>query len=422
MTDILDELNNERASERCHLIFALHLDKLPSTEERRQLQNDLDKRLKWHPIRWDQSLSVVFGKDNTVLPIAVSDYFEKLLLEVFSDIVGCLKLFIPDSTWGKTTTHFDLAKYVCTYRTRKSIATYIRSMEMTTSSLTIPPETIQRDSLLSLARLIKCLVLFPCYEHLSIPSDVLQEIIVGAQFEDEFIQRITPATKHTLLNINTNKQEVTKLKFIYDDRNQYSDLVKSIIQDVWPLIQKLENEYSKRSTICKQMLFEVAHYLEQGASEKKTEKQLEAPAVPSHLREEILRVKGVYCIGTVYNEFTVFLHQEADKELENRVRSEIDSIIKMHKMHFEYLIEKIIKTPIALANRYATQIENGNVIRSPGSATEFRYGTLGSFVKGSDDKMYAITCAHVVSHPDNDLDVFITERERADDFRLFANS
>ncbi|KAH3848555.1 hypothetical protein DPMN_090932 [Dreissena polymorpha] len=420
MTDILDELNKEPPFEGCHVFFALHLANYPLTEERTQLQDDLNNRLKWRPQGWDKSLSVVFEKDHTVLPIAVSDYFEKLLLEVFPEIAGCLKLFRPGATWDKKTTHLDFERYACSDSIMDSIATYISAMETTTSSLNISEgsdKKIRPDSLLSLARMIKRLVLFPYYEKHSISSDVLQEILVRAQFEEEFAQQIKPSSTSRLLDMKKTTKKLKKLKFSDNDKKTYSDLVKSIIQDVWPLVQKLENEYSKISTICKKMSFEVEHYIEESTFEKKTDWQLKAPVVPQHIRNEILRVKDVYCIGTVYNEFTVYLHQEADKESEEHVHSEIDSIKKRHNSHFEYSIEKVMKPPVALANQ---QFENGDVIRSPGSAADFRYGTLGSFVKGSDDNIYAITCAHVVSHPDNDLDVFV--RERGVDFRLFANS
>ncbi|KAH3848559.1 hypothetical protein DPMN_090936, partial [Dreissena polymorpha] len=377
---------------------------------------------------WDMSASALFEVDGTtIIPLAISDYFEKLLYEAFSVVAECLKLFIQSEQWGNMkTTNFDDKKFNSTHKTIGRIGAGIRAMEKETLPARFThgsKENIGREGLLSLARIIKCLVLFTTYEKLSIPSYVTQALLVEANFEEEFTKQITPSSIDLLLEIKRIEEEIKTLEHtqkIHKDLKQdlkqvlkqkINNLLRSVIKDILSLRQNLEKEYARRASICTKMSFEINSYLKQSSFGEKIHELKESPVISPTVRQEILRTKGVYCIGTVFNQFTVYLEPDSEDEQEKNVRSEINEVMRRNACNFPWFVKKVTKRPTPFAN---IQYENGNIIQSHSE------GIVGAFVKDHHDRKYGLTCAHLLDNSEDEQNVYI--RGSDGNMNLFAKS
>ncbi|KAH3706905.1 hypothetical protein DPMN_066296 [Dreissena polymorpha] len=246
LQDVIGAFNNTPASEECFLFVTFKLSENPSHEQRTNLQYELDKRLKRRPHCWNKSSSVVFEVDGTELPLSISDYFEKLLYEAFSEVAICLKLFIPsEQLVDMKTTHFDFEKFVSTDNAIDPIVSGIRAMEIKSSPSTHgSEENIGSEGLLNLARIIKCLVLFTTYEKLSISSNITQAILVESHFEEKFTKQIKPSSINLLLEIKGIKKEITTVELTEETHMSYkqkiNSLLKLIMTDILSLVQNLE--------------------------------------------------------------------------------------------------------------------------------------------------------------------------------------
>ncbi|KAH3706909.1 hypothetical protein DPMN_066300 [Dreissena polymorpha] len=304
LKDVVDVFNKEPPSTESILYIAVKFSEKPLDDECKILQRNLDEQLSWRPLSWDKSYSVVFVNNHTDLPVAISDYFEQQLVEGVSVIATCLESFIPSEAYRKRDTknlEVNLKAFSEKSDAPKSIAFIILDLPKPTDTDDWEHEL---DSLQSLARLIKCQVLLPFYEELLIQPDVYHDILVKGEYESKVAGHLSSSTKKLLLDkkkIAMNAEVSVFLNY------RYSDIVKAIIEDICPLVKAIEVEYDNRSQICTKMLYEINKYLGQSKFGRQIRGLIEPPYIPRSIRQRVLSIKEVYCIGTIYNQFNLMM-------------------------------------------------------------------------------------------------------------------
>ncbi|WAR25262.1 hypothetical protein MAR_010966 [Mya arenaria] len=218
----------------------------------------------------------------------------------------------------------------------------------------------------------------------------------------------------------------------------YKWLVWKVLGDISKVIHDVEQSCraAQRFIISmEKMMFEIEVCMEQTITEK-FEAQLEkCPEVPEQIRAELLRLKSVYSIGTIYNDFVINIKSEqlqregqppgahgqppeahgqppgahgqppgALGQPEGSGKPEIRFVMRGCGPHVRWTMQVVSQT---FTPYVRIQYEHGRAIFPK---NEWRnQGTLGCFVMSSDSKLYALSCAHVVDSDDPERRVWIPD-------------
>ncbi|XP_052781955.1 uncharacterized protein LOC128218346 [Mya arenaria] len=248
----------------------------------------------------------------------------------------------------------------------------------------------------------------------------------------------------------------------------YKWLVWKVLGDISKVIHDVEQSCraAQRFIISmEKMMFEIEVCMEQTITEK-FEAQLEkCPEVPEQIRAELLRLKSVYSIGTIYNDFVINIKSEqlqregqppgahgqppeahgqppgahgqppgalgqpegSGKPVQGKQEPmDVDpwsvSNILNSSDYYRKAVEEIrfvmrgcgphVRWTMQVVSQTFTpyvriQYEHGRAIFPK---NEWRnQGTLGCFVMSSDSKLYALSCAHVVDSDDPERRVWIPD-------------
>ncbi|XP_052274030.1 uncharacterized protein LOC127873971 [Dreissena polymorpha] len=430
-------------------------------------------------IKSKKESDVIFGLEQLEMATTVSDYIEEQLADVFCLIRQCLlsvgikqnlsngKYLNVDEYVRSGQFHRDMFAYVREFatidkgnagETEMELEAIAEKMDTGEAHDVGKKHTVQKSIAdtsfygTCLSRMLRCNVFLKyCEQKFSIPAKIANLILEKLEYEIRFTELIFKDNGNILLVAQSkhNKSDCPCLSL--------GSWISSVIQD----LDRACETTKKTVAIMKKMSFEVNAYLEQTSFGTDMNWIWKPPVVPSQLRKELLSVDGVFCIGTVYNEFTIYLKpenkvgngdtiefmeveddkkgQKSDNVGDETVEQKIKQIMKQHGCHFPYALEVV---RIELTAQMA--VENGKTICSPwpdlqigdctdGSACgsmdggikmldapqKYRFGTLGCFVKDDFGNLFGLTCAHVVGSAYPNHAVFINEGEQ---IRRFATS
>ncbi|XP_045194130.2 uncharacterized protein LOC123549795 [Mercenaria mercenaria] len=240
---------------------------------------------------------------------------------------------------------------------------------------------------------------------------------------NEFQQKVNDSfSKNTLYRLKT-------LKTIAEDpKKDYKDLpfetilaifsnriVNNLQREVKNVFADVEKPLSQFSSAVRKMLLEISSCLKKSAvdpSQTGEQKEHASRTLDDRLRKNILRISGVYGVGTIYGQLEVHVNPGVNVTV---IESELRTLLRKNNRTCHFTLRPIERKPEIFVD---SQYENGEPIES---LCPLRRGTLGGFVDGSDNHLYGLTCAHVVRGPDGqEHNVFIKDGKNKQ--CLFAKS
>lgn len=446
-------------------MFEVESDSLHSLEgdEKSSIRDEIAHYLtKMSGNAWKHKERIVFGSRESALASLISEFLEAKLIEGFYKVFDYLGRFLRvNKTSVGTDVEIVQSEFVIRaiqglLRDDIGLADMRKMAEEVESEKTrgCSPDTKFVHQLLEkLARLIKCSVVNPFSAKCNLPAWIVNQLLEEVKFEEKVMEAISKNTKYHLSKLKKKSEGHEKFKSGQRTDYRFDYIVYPIQDDTSKVISEAEKTMASAHrivTIMEKMIFEVEGYLEQTIVERlKYTPNTVTPIIPKGLREEILRMKGVYGVGIVFNSLEIHLkeektdvketdsktdpdaeqHRESDKtyrkgsieeaasksvgdfELEPFSEDRLRDLMKYHSFSCPYKVKYVAQEPVKMMAD--VQHENGKLIKSPkpDNVTVYRSGTLGAFVEGQDKQLYALTCAHVVCNPAKDEhDVFIQDR------------
>ncbi|XP_053401039.1 uncharacterized protein LOC128557572 [Mercenaria mercenaria] len=266
-------------------------------------------------------------------------------------------------------------------------------------------ETVLRSAV----RVIRCAIMAPLSAKHSLPQDTCNRIAHATNFEDELIRCVSKNTRYHLSKLEKPCDEMVKAtksgktshhfpgrSFVFIAYPLRDDIKKGFDE----LEQKLISVRRIASTMRK-MLFEIGGYFVQSIGS--TEANQTGTKIPDNLRREIMTLDGVYGMGTIYGQVEIHL-RKMEKEMKTEVQDKVSEVMNCFKFLQPYRIISVLQEP---RNLFAITSGRGIKSLNPHKNDTYRKGTLGGFVRSNNNKLYGLTCAHVVHGNGNVHDVFI---------------
>ncbi|WAR25267.1 hypothetical protein MAR_010971, partial [Mya arenaria] len=457
---------------------------------------------------WNTAHYLTFGV-GIELASRISDHLERQLIGGFRLIYDYLGRFVNcDRRQPIPETFEEFAKKV---DLNNSITSFLCDAfgagDETKQEMETEVENPDDQNKSNLAKLFKC-TLIRSYLSQKFPRvyKIVDALMAENQFETRFAVSISNKSyefiKHAIQHCHgrdisqLEERRVKKRKGTvkhYLKPVSYKWLVWKVLGDISKVIHDVEQSCraAQRFIISmEKMIFEIEGCMEQTITEK-FEAQLEkCPEVPPHIREELLRLKSVYSIGTIYNDFVINIKSEQlqregqppeahgqppeahgqspgahgqppgthgqppgahgqspgthgqppgthgqteepgvpvqgkqepmdvdpwsvsnilhSSDYYRKTVEEITSLMRGCSPRVPWTIQVVSQS---FTNYVEFLYEQG---RSIFPKNEWRYqGTLGCFVLGSDHKLYALTCAHVVNSDDPGRRVWIPDNNNS---------
>ncbi|KAL4234682.1 hypothetical protein ACF0H5_006323 [Mactra antiquata] len=251
----------------------------------------------------------------------------------------------------------------------------------------------------------------------NLPESTCYKLLTAAQFEENLASSLSVHTKRTLIQTCMNNVEKWKgmkngeRKCVYADKTPFVETVQDIKKDINVEFQKTEIILSRMErvvTIMRKMAFEIKGVLSQTKLIDFGDEMFNYKTIGTDVKNELLRVKGVFSVATVFGELEVCIKRETFDDASNEVKT----ILKQHSFCYSYkLVRKT--SDLKLFIRAESFFEAGDKLEV---GAEKRIGTLGCCLPGSDNDLYGITCAHVVENSDGEVKVSHKSRETPCDF------
>ncbi|XP_052251515.1 uncharacterized protein LOC127858416 [Dreissena polymorpha] len=365
---------------------------------------------------------VLFGSGQLEVATTISDYIEENLADIFGLISECLLSVGMTSTFRKRGgIVIDNSNYKGRFNT--DMRAYMREYDS--------EHDLDKTQL---SRMFKCNFLIDYFvRKYSIPAGTVNLILEENDYEKRFTNRIASAMQTEIKNMGWDLNKHKK--------NYTLGWILNAISDVIKLLEEACEQTRETLSVMKKMLFEVNNYLHQSPFGNYTNLKDKSPVVSQTLRKKLLGIPGVYCIGTVFGEFTIYLKPECGEEVMvdyedgrkvqphynvhamdvdsleidfKNCRKDIRKLMKDNSFHYPYTIEVV---RIKLTAQF--EVEDGKTISSPWpdqTPSEYRRGTLGGIARDDDGNLFGLTCAHVVSSPHPGHAVFINEGQEIHHF------
>ncbi|XP_045193884.2 uncharacterized protein LOC123549675 [Mercenaria mercenaria] len=407
-------------------------------EDFKSVVTDIAKRL---AIRHE---NILIGPEKSCLKTKISDELEKIIMAGFQKISAYLQSFDLDDKESSSEKDNILETDVVV----NAIRDFLRN-PYTNSEINFmiheekDGERFLEEVIKHLCRAIKSAAVNQLAKKHKLRPGICNAFLHEIQFEEALSLSVSKSTRHHLRKLNdTNK------------RYSFDFLLYPLQSDMKPVFEMTDGKLSamrRLSMTIRRLIFEINGYLKQSTviSENQIDSEDVPVKVPENLRRDILKIKGVYGLGTVYGNLEIHLdekekeaivdtektsnantlcdgakrtnvsdqhseemeieaddseNQQKDRIQENDitdVKSKIAVQLRNHNFHFPYSIRYIRSK----AKEMNGSFEPGDTLHCQTKQRgTFTKGTLGTFLNSTDGTLYGLTCAHVV---DGTVRVFV---------------
>ncbi|WAR07030.1 hypothetical protein MAR_016988 [Mya arenaria] len=356
------------------------------------------------------NLNIVFVENEVSLPSAISQYLESELVQVFHDMYSFVLSLIPKEGHKRCVT--TLEGYTRRKGVHSAILAFMSDVHMQFGDVEgFTDEHIKRI-LTQLGRLFRCSIFTPYLQNkYGIPSWICSSVLDSIRFDDRFQTSVTDETCRfiikTIENVRREIKEPNDFGLLFGTQTKekrFSWVSPKLLTDLKGLLKEAEQKMGSVArvvSVVKKLAFEIEGYLEQAIGND-FRHYAEPPIVPAVIRKEILMLNYVYAVGTVYNDFVVYLNGEGCQSMETEELQEdqfstlkgvaeydIKALMKKHCTFFPYKIQVVSRPIKTFADNHYFP---GSKISKVGSNG---WGTLGGFFR-NEHGSFAITCDHVL--------------------------
>ncbi|WAR07033.1 hypothetical protein MAR_016991 [Mya arenaria] len=356
------------------------------------------------------NLNIVFVENEVSLPSAISEYLESALVQVFHDMYTFVLSLIPKERHKRCVT--TLVGYTRRKGVHSAILAFMSDVHMQFGDVEgFTDEHIKRI-LTKLGRLFRCSIFTPYLQNkYGIPSWICSSVLDSIQFEDHFQSNVTDETSRFIIKSieNVRKEIKGPNDFVLLFGNQtkekrFSWVSPKLLTDLHDLLQFAERKIASVTRvvgIVKKLAFEIEGYLEQAIGND-FKPYAEPPFVPGEIRKELLKLNYVYSVGTVYNDFVIYLKGDGREPMETEELQEdrfstlkraaqydIKALMKTHCTFLPYKLQVVSRPIQTFADNHFFPGSKISKIGSNG------WGTLGGFFRNKHGS-FAITCDHVL--------------------------
>ncbi|XP_052811090.1 uncharacterized protein LOC128238847 [Mya arenaria] len=444
LNQAIDRLKTTRKSGICGSFFFLNVENEATTE-----QQFLLKTFILGKIEDKEHCHVVFDNDGVKVADEISKYLEQDICIGFHKIYDHLRWFYPADKRSSGSPLADLEQFIKCHPMHSTMFGFLQDAlkhdsddveEMETESELEQAQTdkssvLTESAMQKLARMYKCNVVHNfILQKYPLSTQVCNLMLEEAEFEKRFKESVSENTKSFMMKAadqvlqakgkplmhRTLLKKGSKRTF-KEKEIRYDWLVDKVVADISKLVFDVEKSLEsalRYVEIVRKMAYEVEGYLQQ--ADENFHLASKAPDVSQELRKALLKLSNVYAVGTMYDEFAVYVRSQTlesggepmteDRSYYNAIEREIRSLIKEHNYVHSYTVKIVTKE---LQSFVLVQHEHGKTIHSPWpdqqARSDLRQGTLGGFAVDEANKLYALTCAHVVNNPNNTNSVFVHE-------------
>lgn len=286
--------------------------------------------------------NIVISTDLEGLKHHISKQFEARIVHAFVNMRTYLSLFVPDPVLHQPIK----VELLHDRHVTKALQGFLRN-GFVQSDLTCGSS--DKKSFLSklrkqIARVVKCMVIVPMSLKYTLSSWSCNRLLNDIQFEDALVKSVSKQTNAHLTKLHSFaircKNIVLKVReehaiLIQDDLglsrcNEYDFILKHLQNDFRVATNEAEKKVSRWSenrTILRKLIFEVDGYLKQTVVKHESIQHRESTVqIPENLRRDIMSLKGVYGMGTVYGILEVHLDEKDDT-----IADLIKSLIHTHR-------------------------------------------------------------------------------------------
>ncbi|XP_045193887.2 uncharacterized protein LOC123549677 [Mercenaria mercenaria] len=158
-----------------------------------------------------------------------------------------------------------------------------------------------------LSRVVKCAAVGPLAEKHNLQPWVCNELLHTIEFEEAICKSVSKNVRHHLKKLKDAGQTTDERKF-----NKFDFLLYPLQTDMKPVFERTEEKLSsmtRLSMIIRRLIFETNGYLKQTIvdSGHHSEKEIISRYISERLRRDILNLRGVYGLGTMYGKLEIHL-------------------------------------------------------------------------------------------------------------------